>query len=103
MAAVSDRENCAGAIIPGAGVDEQGHGPDHGGGEVGNNWSNHPLPAGKYDDGVDVCSLIGRGLETVRLPAQLNAGRSKRPNRNHRFEYDPYAIREDEIEKGAFH
>jgi predicted phage terminase large subunit-like protein len=55
------------------------------------------FPAGKYDDGVDVCSLIGRGLETVRLPAQLNAGRNRRPNRDHRFEYDPYKITEDEM------
>jgi len=55
------------------------------------------FPAGKYDDGVDVCSLIGRGLETVRLPPQLSSGRSRRPNRNHRFEYDPYKITEDEM------
>lgn len=26
------------------------------------------FPAGKYDDGVDVCSLIGRALESVRPP-----------------------------------
>lgn len=26
------------------------------------------FPAGKYDDGVDVCSLIGRGLEHARPP-----------------------------------
>jgi predicted phage terminase large subunit-like protein len=26
------------------------------------------FPAGKYDDGVDVCSLLGRGIEHVRLP-----------------------------------
>lgn len=26
------------------------------------------FPAGKYDDGVDVCSLIGRGLEFARPP-----------------------------------
>lgn len=26
------------------------------------------FPAGKYDDGVDVCSLIGRGLEHARAP-----------------------------------
>jgi hypothetical protein len=26
------------------------------------------FPAGKYDDGVDVCSLIGRGLETIQAP-----------------------------------
>lgn len=29
------------------------------------------FPAGKYDDGVDVCSLIGRGLEHARPPAVL--------------------------------
>lgn len=28
------------------------------------------FPAGKYDDGVDVCSLIGRGLEFVKGPEQ---------------------------------
>lgn len=26
------------------------------------------FPAGKYDDGVDVCSLLGRGLEFIRGP-----------------------------------
>ena len=26
------------------------------------------FPAGKYDDGVDVCSLIGRGLEMAKAP-----------------------------------
>jgi predicted phage terminase large subunit-like protein len=26
------------------------------------------FPAGKYDDGVDVCSLLGRGLEIVKPP-----------------------------------
>lgn len=26
------------------------------------------FPAGRYDDGVDVCSLIGRGLEFVKAP-----------------------------------
>ncbi len=26
------------------------------------------FPAGKYDDGVDVCSLMGRGLEHARPP-----------------------------------
>jgi predicted phage terminase large subunit-like protein len=55
------------------------------------------FPAGRYDDGVDVCSLIGRGLETVRLPAQLSSDRTRRPNRYHRFEYDPYKITEDEM------
>lgn len=35
------------------------------------------FPVGKYDDGVDVCSLIGRGLELVHAPssaAPLNYG-----------------------------
>jgi len=31
------------------------------------------FPAGKYDDGVDVCSLIGRGLEHARTPAMPKA------------------------------
>jgi predicted phage terminase large subunit-like protein len=26
------------------------------------------FPAGRFDDGIDVCSLIGRGLEHVRPP-----------------------------------
>jgi hypothetical protein len=26
------------------------------------------FPAGKYDDGVDVCSLIGRGIEMMPAP-----------------------------------
>jgi phage terminase large subunit-like protein len=26
------------------------------------------FPAGRFDDSVDVCSLIGRGLEHVRSP-----------------------------------
>lgn len=33
------------------------------------------FPAGKYDDGVDVCSLIGRGLEHVRAPRIRKASR----------------------------
>jgi len=35
------------------------------------------FPVGKYDDGVDVCSLIGRGLELIHAPASsapLNYG-----------------------------
>lgn len=31
------------------------------------------FPAGKYDDGVDVCSLIGRGLEHARTPEAKKA------------------------------
>lgn len=36
------------------------------------------FPAGKYDDGVDVCSLIGRGLEFVRAP-QIQKKASPKP------------------------
>jgi predicted phage terminase large subunit-like protein len=36
------------------------------------------FPAGKYDDGVDVCSLIGRGLEHVRAP-QIKAPKKPEP------------------------
>jgi predicted phage terminase large subunit-like protein len=45
------------------------------------------FPAGKYDDGVDVCSLIGRGLETMPTPiTQLpSLGAPK-----HQVEYDPF-------------
>ena len=31
-------------------------------------WQLMRFPAGKYDDGVDVCSLIGRGLEFAKVP-----------------------------------
>jgi predicted phage terminase large subunit-like protein len=37
------------------------------------------FPAGKYDDGVDVCSLIGRGLEM--LPAARSLPRRERTRR----------------------
>ena len=36
------------------------------------------FPAGKYDDGVDVCSLIGRGLEHAR-PPQIVTVRKEEP------------------------
>ena len=36
------------------------------------------FPAGKYDDGVDVCSLIGRGLEHAR-PPQMPKPRAPEP------------------------
>ena len=49
------------------------------------------FPAGKYDDGVDVCSLIGRGLKMMPTPAAIGPGRNRRPGRYHRAEYDPYA------------
>lgn len=37
------------------------------------------FPAGKYDDGVDVCSLIGRGLQHVRAPEIKAAPAVQRP------------------------
>jgi len=30
------------------------------------------FPAGMHDDAVDVCSLIGRGLQTIRAPDAAN-------------------------------
>lgn len=36
------------------------------------------FPAGRYDDGVDVCSLVGRGLAHVRLPRQRRQEASER-------------------------
>ena len=36
------------------------------------------FPSGKYDDGVDVCSLIGRGLEYARSP-QIKAAKKAEP------------------------
>lgn len=35
------------------------------------------FPAGKYDDGVDVCSLVGRGLEFVKPPKIAKQGGPK--------------------------
>jgi predicted phage terminase large subunit-like protein len=58
------------------------------------------FPAGKYDDGVDVCSLFGRGLQMMPRPATSSPGRSRRPGRYYRSDYDPFAIREDEIIRG---
>src|SRR5262249_14289127 len=66
------------------------------------------FPAGKYDDGVDVCSLIGRGLEMMPAQVASSAGRAKHlvdynpyqetwsgasgsAGNRHRVEYDPYA------------
>ena len=37
------------------------------------------FPAGKYDDGVDVCSLIGRGLKM--MPAPVDGELRKRSSR----------------------
>jgi predicted phage terminase large subunit-like protein len=39
------------------------------------------FPAGKYDDGVDVCSLIGRGLEHARLPVAKKTVETQAPYR----------------------
>jgi len=56
------------------------------------------FPSGRFDDGVDVCSLIGRGLKMMPKPtASGPRGRGGRPGRLHRHEYDPYEIRPDEI------
>ena len=50
------------------------------------------FPAGKYDDGVDVCSLIGRGLEMMPAPSAAMPSVYPWENRSqHRFEYDPTA------------
>ena len=58
------------------------------------------FPAGKYDDGVDVCSLIGRGLQMMPRPATSNPGRGRRAGRYFRSDYDVYAIRDDERIRG---
>jgi predicted phage terminase large subunit-like protein len=47
------------------------------------------FPAGRYDDGVDVCSLLGRGLEMLP-PALSPSGHGTAPRR-HQVEYDPFA------------
>jgi hypothetical protein len=38
------------------------------------------FPAGRFDDGVDVCSLLGRGLEHVKPP------RIAKPVKHHQVE-----------------
>ena len=55
------------------------------------------FPAGKYDDGVDVCSLIGRGLKMMPMPASASPGRSRRAGRLHSSSYNPYAYTEQEL------
>jgi len=52
------------------------------------------FPAGKYDDGVDVCSLLGRGLQMMPRPAAIGPGGKRRG----RFyaDYDPSAIDSEE-------
>jgi len=50
------------------------------------------FPAGKHDDGVDVCSLIGRGLEMMPAPSAAMSSRYPWENRSqHQFDYDPFA------------
>ena len=50
------------------------------------------FPAGKHDDGVDVCSLIGRGLQLMPAPSAVMPTRYPWENRSkHQFEYDPFA------------
>src|SRR6516164_2754433 len=55
------------------------------------------FPAGKFDDGVDVCSLIGRGLKMMPAPAPIGSGRNRRPDRYYKSSYDPYAYTQDEM------
>ena len=45
------------------------------------------FPAGRFDDGVDVCSLLGRGLEM--LPAALPPTSARRAQ--YTAVYDPFA------------
>lgn len=45
------------------------------------------FPAGKYDDGVDVCSLIGRGLEHAR-PPQIPKPKKPEPSMGGRHNHD---------------
>lgn len=52
------------------------------------------FPAGKYDDGVDVCSLIGRGLKMMPAPSMASPGRGRRVGRFHASDYEPYPINE---------
>ena len=47
------------------------------------------FPAGRHDDGVDVCSLLGRGLEM--LPPALSLSEQGTGRRRHQVEYDPFA------------
>ena len=54
------------------------------------------FPAGKYDDGVDVCSLIGRGLQMMPRPAAPSAREGRRRNRYFRSESDPYSYDREE-------
>lgn len=35
------------------------------------------FPAGKYDDGVDVCSLVGRGIEHIKAPRRPSVGNKR--------------------------
>jgi predicted phage terminase large subunit-like protein len=47
------------------------------------------FPAGKYDDGVDVCSLIGRGLQQMPAPSAMMPAQYPWENRSkHQFEYE---------------
>ena len=41
------------------------------------------FPAGKYDDGVDVCSLMGRGLEHARPPEIPKPKKPSQPQTGH--------------------
>jgi hypothetical protein len=56
------------------------------------------FPPGNYDNRVDVCSLIGRGLKMMPAPSAGDAGRRKRG----RFfvEYDPFPYPTEERSRG---
>jgi phage terminase large subunit-like protein len=49
------------------------------------------FPAGRYDDGVDVCSRIGRGLEMMAIPAAISPGARPCMSR-HKFEWSPHQV-----------
>jgi hypothetical protein len=93
VVAVVDGQDRQGALLPGFGVDGQGH---VAGGSFLEGRAHGQLtrfPAGKFDDGVDVCSLIGRGLQQMPAPSAAMPPRypwDNRQNPNHKFEYDPF-------------
>ena len=52
------------------------------------------FPAGKYDDAVDVCSLIGRGLKMLPPAMTSSPGKGRRAGRFHVFDYEPFPLDE---------
>jgi predicted phage terminase large subunit-like protein len=50
------------------------------------------FPAGRHDDIVDACSLLGRGVEMMPVPSAAPPSRYPWENRSqHQSEYDPFA------------